>query len=90
MSTLKPRYYAFDFDGVICDSTDECLVTSSNAWSQLNNDGKFRTLLSEFSTEEIQYFTSVRSRVIQAGEFFVIHQARKEGIEITIKNAMKC
>ena len=28
------KYYVFDFDGVICDSTNECLITSYNAYNK--------------------------------------------------------
>ena len=74
----------WDFDGVICDSTFECLVTSSNAWDRIQSVDRFRTKLDEFSKYEIRNFQIVRNRVAAAGEYFVIHKARKE--EITISN----
>ena len=36
------KIFFFDFDGVICDSTYECMVTSFNSWSVLNNTNEFR------------------------------------------------
>jgi len=30
------KYVVFDFDGVVCDSTNECLVTAWNAWERWN------------------------------------------------------
>ena len=32
------NYYVFDFDGVVCDSTNECLVCSSNAMQKLEGN----------------------------------------------------
>ena len=32
MSASRKKILVLDFDGVICDSTPECLVTSLHAW----------------------------------------------------------
>ena len=40
------KNYVFDFfDGVICDSTNECLVSSWNAWQTWTNRSNFRKRL---------------------------------------------
>ena len=42
-------FVVFDFDGVVCDSTDKCMVTSWNAWEEWESRDNFRNDLSEFS-----------------------------------------
>ena len=54
------KMYFFDFDGVICDSTNECLVTSFNAWSSYNNINEFRYSINEFSLNEINLIGNER------------------------------
>ena len=57
------NYYVFDFDGVVCDSTNECLVCSSNAMQKFHGDSNYKHYLSEFPDELIQSFSSLRSFV---------------------------
>ena len=42
------NYYVFDFDGVVCDSTNECLVCSSNAMQKIRRKFKFQILFIGF------------------------------------------
>lgn len=35
---MENRFHVLDFDGVICDSRAECLVTSFNAYNKFNNN----------------------------------------------------
>ena len=46
------KIVVFDFDGVVCDSTDECMVTSWNAWEKWNERDAFRTNLREFNEKD--------------------------------------
>tara|TARA_B100001057_G_C22838827_1_gene946251 strand:- start:1317 stop:2078 length:762 start_codon:yes stop_codon:yes gene_type:complete len=71
---MNKEIYVFDFDGVVCDSTYECLVTSWNAWSSFFELNKFRSKISEFSTEEISKFKFLRYYVRGAGEYYVLRK----------------
>ena len=42
------KLMVFDFDGVVCDSTNECLVTSWNAWEEWESRSTFRENLDDF------------------------------------------
>lgn len=77
-----PTYFIFDFDGVVCDSTNECLVTSWNAWESLRGGAQFRTGLNDFSLSEISTFQELRPRVRGAGEYYVIYRSILEGNKI--------
>ena len=46
----------FDFDGVVCDSNDECMVTSWNAWEEWEARDNFRNDLSEFTENNKGFF----------------------------------
>ena len=72
----------FDFDGVVCDSTDECMVTSWNAWEKYNGRDNFRTDLAEFSREDKLNFRQVRPRVRGAGEYYILHRSFSESLDI--------
>ena len=72
----------FDFDGVVCDSTDECMVTSWNAWEEWETRDNFRNDLSEFTEDNKVNFRKVRPRVRGAGEYYILRRAFSEGISI--------
>lgn len=85
MSNGQP-IYVFDFDGVICDSTNECLVTSWNAWELLHGGTRFRDSLKDFAPDEIAEFQSLRPRVRGAGEYYVVYQSILEASKICTQN----
>ena len=66
------KFVVFDFDGVVCDSTNECMVTSWNAWNRWNNRSEFRRSLNEFDQLEIDLFRPLRPYVRGAGEYYII------------------
>lgn len=78
----KLPLFVFDFDGVVCDSTDECMVTSWNAWQRGHGGTSFRTDLSDFSLEECKSFRALRPRVRGAGEYYILRRSLSEGISI--------
>jgi FMN phosphatase YigB (HAD superfamily) len=82
MNKLKKKIVVFDFDGVVCDSTDECMVTSWNAWEEWELRDNFRNDLSEFSENYKLSFRKVRPRVRGAGEYYILLRALSEGISI--------
>ena len=76
------KIIVFDFDGVVCDSTDECMVTSWNAWEEWEARDNFRDDLSEFTEDDKLNFRKVRPRVRGAGEYYILRRAFSEGISI--------
>jgi len=72
MNNKKYKYVVFDFDGVVCDSTNECMVTSWNAWDRWNNGNQFRKNLNEFNQIEIDAFRPLRPYVRGASEYYII------------------
>ena len=72
----------FDFDGVVCDSTDECMVTSWNAWEKWQSRDGFRRTLDQFTDQDQQSFRKVRPRVRGAGEYYILRRAIDENIVI--------
>ena len=74
--------FVFDFDGVVCDSTDECMVTSWNAWQQWRGGSGFRRSTAPFSESERSRFRALRPRVRGAGEYYVLLRSFDEGVDI--------
>jgi len=77
----------FDFDGVVCESTDECMVSSWNAWENWQSRDAFRKNLDDFSADEQQAFRKVRPRVRGAGEYYILRRAFDENIPIENQQA---
>jgi len=77
------KIVVFDFDGVVCDSTNECMVTSWNAWQRMNGSAKFRQYVDQFSDLEKEEFRAVRPLVRGAGEYYILRRAFVEGIVIS-------
>jgi phosphoglycolate phosphatase-like HAD superfamily hydrolase len=76
------KIIVFDFDGVVCDSTDECMVSSWNAWETWESRSGFRKTVAEFSDEDKENFKKVRPRVRGAGEYYILRRAFTENIRI--------
>lgn len=76
------RIIVFDFDGVVCDSTDECMVTAWNAWQLWNKKDGFRRTVAEFSDKEIKSFRKLRPYVRGAGEYYILCNSLEENIPI--------
>ena len=89
MKKNKPKIVVFDFDGVVCDSTDECMVTSWNAWQKWNNRPGFRINLVGFSDEEQRKFQALRPYVRGAGEYYVLRRRLEEGLSIKNQNTFE-
>ena len=76
------KLIVFDFDGVVCDSSDECMVSAWNAWERWESKENFYNNLEHFSREEKVFFYNVRPRVRGAGEYYIVCRAFFEGINI--------
>jgi len=72
----------FDFDGVICDSTAECMVTSWNAWERWNKRTGERTTVEEFSLAEREAYRPIRPLARGAGEHYVLRRCLAEGLSL--------
>jgi FMN phosphatase YigB (HAD superfamily) len=79
---MSNKIFVFDFDGVVCDSTDECMVSSWNAWEAWNSRTEIREKVEEFTKEEQVIFRKIRPRVRGAGEYYILRRAISEGISI--------
>ncbi|TGL10752.1 HAD family hydrolase [Leptospira meyeri] len=79
---MLDKVYVFDFDGVVCDSTNECMITSWNTWQKWNHKDLKRKSVAEFSSEEISEFRKLRPRVRGAGEYFILNIILDKRIEI--------
>jgi phosphoglycolate phosphatase-like HAD superfamily hydrolase len=66
------KILALDFDGVLCDSLDECLITSVNAYRRQNNLPGWITSLDQIDPRWIELFRRIRPLVRPAGEFWII------------------
>ena len=72
-----------DFDGVIVNSIDECLLISYNAFQQFENTGVSLTDdLSNIALPCQRYFNSNRNFVRPAAEYYLLHRAYTDNIEI--------
>ncbi len=70
---MSKKVFIFDFDGVICDSTPECMVSAWNTWNKFHNKREnFLTDLSSFKKKEINSFKLLRPFVRGAGEYFTL------------------
>ena len=66
---FEARVMVFDFDGVVCDSTNECMVTAWNTWERWSNSDRFRCDLSKFTNSDKESFRKLRPYVRGAGEY---------------------
>ena len=76
---MKKRILILDFDGVICDSIDECFLVAYNAY--LNFRRKKKGMVFRAPQELKDYFSRNRHWVRPAREYFVIFKHFKPGIK---------
>jgi|GEM_PF-1997329 len=75
MESASPeRVYCFDFDGVLCDSLNESLLTSYNAY--FKRDAKS---VAEIDPAVRDFFYKHRHLVRPAGEYYVLFYAFEKG-----------
>ena len=75
--------YGLDFDGVVCQSTDECMITAYNAWRAYSGDGgiAFRSV-GDIPSSEVEVFRRWRGYVRGGAEYYVLMRAIKEGFPL--------
>ncbi len=72
---MKQIVLTLDFDGVICNSIDECFITSYNTFYRSN-----LKIISEFPNNIRKYYYQNRRYVRPAGEFYLIYKAYENGL----------
>lgn len=77
------KIVCFDFDGVICDSTEECLITGYNAWADYQGDGRFITKTEQIQDDFAEYFRVWRGLVRTADQYFVIFDSHANSHMLT-------
>jgi phosphoglycolate phosphatase-like HAD superfamily hydrolase len=75
------RVYCFDFDGVLCDSMDESLLTSHNAYFQAEAKS-----VSEIDPAIRDFFYKHRYLVRPATEYYVLYYAFERGKTVVGKD----
>lgn len=78
--------FVFDFDGVICNSTKECFVTSKNTWGRINGSDEFKASFGDFDTTEYENFAPIRPLVKGAGEYYLVMRYLSEGNTCNLSN----
>lgn len=72
---MKDKILVLDFDGVLVDSTPECLETSCDAWNQYNlQKGESSGLFERDNDAFRTFFTRVRPLVRGGGEYLVLYK----------------
>ena len=83
MVNQDPLLLAIDFDGVICQSTDECMVTAYNAWCNYNGSDTFFSIVEDIPTKEAEFFRAYRGYVRSGGEYYILMRMLSENRAIS-------
>lgn len=74
MVSKSSKVIVFDFDGVVVDSTEECMLVSWNAWSEyIGETGRKVAGADNIPEYWRHYFTHLRPRVRGAGEYLTVY-----------------
>ena len=73
--------YILDFDGVICDSIDECMLTTYNSFKDTNIIN-----ISDVPSHFRKYFYEYRFLVRPAKEYFLLCKAYTDNIDLSTSN----
>ncbi|UCH09751.1 MAG: hypothetical protein JSU61_11105 [Fidelibacterota bacterium] len=65
-------WVAIDFDGVICDSVDECHITALNAYHRMTGDIRWVSTIDDLDPEAVQRFRRLRHLARNASEFWLV------------------
>ncbi|MBL7131543.1 MAG: hypothetical protein ISS45_09115 [Candidatus Omnitrophica bacterium] len=79
----EKSYLLWDFDGVVVDSIDECLITSYNAFLKHQNKSEFIDNLGNIAEKVAKEFKSIRKYVRAPRGYFILHKAIHEDKNIT-------
>lgn len=85
------RALLWDFDGVICHSLDECLMTSYNAFQKFNKgQSRFIKSLSDVPEDVREFFYDKRQYVRRPGEYLILYVGLGAGRRLDDYSAFKC
>ena len=79
----------WDFDGVVVDSIDECLLTSYNAFLQHQDNKEFVANLDNIPEKVAKEFNRIRKYVRAPRGYFIIHNAIQEAKNIDSINSFE-
>tara|TARA_B100000242_G_scaffold289230_1_gene258719 strand:- start:1896 stop:2639 length:744 start_codon:yes stop_codon:yes gene_type:complete len=86
LSNNSEKIFVFDFDGVICDSTKECLINSFNSYNiYINKNFKLAKSIDEIDVKLIEDFKVFRPYIKGAKEylkFFDYYFFKKKNLSI--------
>lgn len=71
---MTPQFVGLDFDGVLCDSINECYVTAGRAYRKMLEETESASSF-EASPEFASFFREYRHFVRPAGEYFLLFQS---------------
>ena len=81
------KIFVFDFDGVICDSTNECLINSLNSYYLHSNNKKNNiTDLNEIDEKLVNNFKIIRPYIKGAKEYLKFYDYYFNNQDINIDN----
>ena len=69
---IHDRVIFSDFDGVICDSIEECMLSSFNAYNKKHSKGKRIYSIDEINNDTRENFFKLRPYVKSGEEFLLI------------------
>ena len=80
----------WDFDGVICDSLNECLLTSYKAFQQYRK-GESRLIksLTDVPRDVKEFFYRTRQYVRRPGEYLILYEGHGTGLRLGNYSAFK-
>lgn len=81
------KTFVFDFDGVICDSTYECLINSFNSYNfYLSNKKNFIESIKDIDTKLVEDFKLVRPYIKGAKEYLKFYDYYENEKNINVNN----
>lgn len=68
-------------DGVIVDSTEECLVVTWNAYQEYNGESNFVTMVNEIDVEFAEHFREIRNYIRGMDEYYLVFNCSKGDVK---------
>ena len=79
MFRIMKKIVAFDFDGVLCNSTEECMITGYNAWMKYKGKNIFVQKTEDVPSDLAKYFRPLRGLVRTGGQYFILFNSYENG-----------
>ena len=73
------KVYILDFDGVICDSIDECMLNSYNTFNNTNVVN-----INDLPKKYVSYFYKYRYHVRPAKEYFILCKTYEYEVDLSL------